>query len=101
MQTRLSRMSSSVNSASAAVKRPRKAEALTGVAVRGLTRASHAGMTPERPMTHRYRACPSMATMSEVRMPRLAPAPTTLDTHAHRSRPLNAPENGASGSIAS
>jgi len=74
---------------------------LTGVAVRGLTRASHAGMTPERPMTHRYRACPSMATMSEVRMPRLAPAPMTLDTHADRSRPLNAPENGASGSICS
>ena len=72
---------------------------MTGVAVRGLTRASHAGMTPERPMTHRYRACPSMATISEVRMPRLAPAPMTLDTHAHRSRPLNAPENGASGSI--
>lgn len=78
---------------------PRKAEALTGVAVLGCTLASQAGMTPERPMTHRYLACPSMATMSDVKMPRLAPAPITLDTQPHPSLPLKAPEKGASVSI--
>lgn len=78
---------------------PRKAEALTGVAVRGFTLASQAGMTPDRPMTQRYLACPSIATISDVRMPRLAPAPITLDTHPHPELPLNAPENGASVSI--
>jgi hypothetical protein len=70
-----------------------------GVAVLAFTLASQAGRTPDRPMTHRYRACPSIATISDVRMPRLAPAPITFDTHPQPSRPVNAPENGASGSI--
>jgi hypothetical protein len=70
-----------------------------GVAVLAFTLASQAGRTRDRPMTHRYRACPSIATISDVRMPRLAPAPITFDTHPQPSRPVNAPENGASGSI--
>lgn len=78
---------------------PRQAEALTGVAVTGWTLASHVGMTPDRPITHKYRACPNIATNSDVSIPKLAPAPITFDTQPQSSVPVNAPENGDSMSI--
>ena len=78
---------------------PRKAEALTGVDVLGWTRANHGGTTRDRPMTHMYLACPSIATSSDVSIPKLAPAPITFDAHFHPFSPLNAAENGASASI--
>jgi len=47
-----------------------------------------------------YLACPSIATNNDVRIPKLAPIPITLDTHFQPSDfPLNAAENGASASI--
>lgn len=79
---------------------PRKAEALTGVDVDGWTRANQVGTTHERPITHMYRACPSIATSSDVTIPMLAPAPIMFAAHRHRASPASyAPENGASGSI--
>lgn len=79
---------------------PRKAEALTGVQVLWWTLANHDGTTFDRPMTHMYLACPSIATISDVSIPKLAPAPITFDTHFQPlDCPLNAAENGASGSI--
>lgn len=66
----------------------------------GWTLANQAGTTLDRPITHMYRACPSIATNSDVRIPKLAPTPITFDTHFQPSDfPLNAPENGASASI--
>jgi hypothetical protein len=79
---------------------PRKVEALTGVDVLGWTLANQAGATLDRPITHMYRAWPSIATNSDVRIPKLAPAPITFDTHPNPFVfPLNAAENGASASI--
>jgi hypothetical protein len=75
-------------------------EALTGVDVLGWTLANQAGTTLDRPITHIYRACPSIDTNKDVRIPKLAPAPITFDTHPNPSLfPLNAAENGASVSI--
>lgn len=102
MDTRSRRTLRSVKRAMAAVKIPRKAEALTGVDVLGWTLANQVGTTLDRPITHIYRACPSIATNSDVRIPKLAPIPITLDTHPQPFEfPLNAAENGASGSIIS
>jgi len=79
---------------------PRNAEALTGVDVFGWTLANQAGTTLDRPITHKYLACPSIATNNDVRIPKLAPIPITLETHCQPSdSPLNAAENGASASI--
>lgn len=79
---------------------PRKAEALTGVDVFGWTFANQTGTMLDRPMTHRYRAWPSIATNNDVSIPKLAPTPITLDTQFHPlCFPINPPENGASGLI--
>lgn len=79
---------------------PRKADALTGVEVDWWTLANQDGTTHERPITHMYRAWPSMDTNSDVKIPKLAPTPITLDTHFKPDGPsLKAPENGASASI--
>ena len=73
---------------------------MTGVDVLEWTLANQAGTTLDRPMTHMYRACPSIATNSDVSIPKLAPTPINLDTHSQPSDlPLNAAENGASTSI--
>ena len=78
---------------------PRKEEALTGVDVLWWILANQTGTTLDRPMTHMYRAWPNMATKSDVKIPKLAPIPTTFVTHSQPLDPLNAAENGASGSI--
>lgn len=78
---------------------PRNAEALTGVDVLGWTLASQAGTTLERPITQRYRAWPNMETKSDVRIPKLAPTPITLEAQVQPSDPLNAAENGELTSI--
>lgn len=80
---------------------PRKTEAFTGVDVLGWTLANQAGTTLDRPITHMYRAWPNIATNKDVKIPKLAPTPITFDTHLHPSDSINAPENGASGSICS
>jgi hypothetical protein len=73
--------------------------AFIGVPVEGWTLASHDGTRRALAMTHRYLACPSIATRSDATMPRLAPAPTTLLAHLHPTFVLNADENGAASDI--
>ncbi|BAS90317.1 Os04g0543650 [Oryza sativa Japonica Group] len=73
--------------------------AFIGVPVEGCTLASHAGTSRALAMTHRYLACPSIATSSDATIPRLAPAPTTLPAHSHPAFSLNTAENGALSAI--
>ena len=74
---------------------PRKMVAFIGVPVEGWTLASHDGTRRALAITHRYLACPSIATSSDATMPMLAPAPTTLLAHLQPTFSLNADENGA------
>ena len=73
--------------------------AFIGVPVEGWTLANHSGTRRALEMTHRYLACPSIATSSDATMPMLAPAPTTLLAHLHPTFSLNADENGAASDI--
>lgn len=73
---------------------------MRGVEVEGWTLANQEGTTHDRPITHMYRAWPSIATNRDVTIPKLAPTPITLDTHFTPDGPSsNAPENGAAASI--